>query len=166
MDMPVSDQERQRNVSKRRKESGLVTKKLHLSGLSLAEIEAVAESCGYDKPESLSNEEISMLIEYCITATLKALRPGYAASVPDSQDKQLARKVKRVVHHRKRQDDTPVEIATFIAESGYPVPDSLDLASYIRRQRTTDVLLGIIDGNPEQKVSSTSPSAEGSYDFD
>jgi len=117
---------RQEKVSKRRKESGLIAKRLQFTKYDIARIEKLALHMGYD-PDKLRLEDISGILGYCIAITSEHEKIVEKPPKPNNKQRLYRYKVRNVIKHqlriKKRAKNKYQKVAEFLIASKYPLPE-------------------------------------------
>ncbi|WP_069686855.1 hypothetical protein [Vibrio harveyi] len=119
----LDDAVRQRYVTNRRKESGLVTKKYHLSQESINKLRTIGRQMGFTETELGKNENLSAIIDDCIEHYLKESLQKRRATKHALYLKQ----VHRIVKYRENEGYSDKAIMTFLEYWGYEPPMSAEL---------------------------------------
>ncbi|MCR9367428.1 hypothetical protein [Vibrio antiquarius] len=119
---------RQDKVSLRRKESGLIAKRLQFTSTDLSRLNAIAtDVLGYEisEGEKLGLEDLSAVISYCVAVTTSE-HNLLKVSKPSSEEKLYRRKIKNIIRFRLKQEknhnDKMTRVAKFLDSNNYPIP--------------------------------------------
>ncbi|MGF1711163.1 hypothetical protein L4C37_11400 [Vibrio kagoshimensis] len=123
-----SDAIRQARMAKRRKKSGLIPKRLHLTSKDLSRLHAIAtDVLGFEIPEGkeLGLEDLSAIVGYCVAVTTSE-HNLLKVSKPDSEEKLYRLKVKNIIRYRLKRErnrsNRYQKVVNFLIQSNYPVP--------------------------------------------
>ncbi|WP_159653852.1 hypothetical protein [Vibrio atypicus] len=117
------DAVRQRYVTNRRKESGLVTKKYHLNQESINKLRTIGLRMGFNENELGKNENLSAIIDDCIERYFENSLEKRRATKHALYLKQ----VHRIVKYRENEGYSDKSTMRFLEYWGYEPPMSAEL---------------------------------------
>ncbi|MFA0309076.1 hypothetical protein BH581_16735 [Vibrio splendidus] len=137
--MAKSPKERQREVTLRRKESGLEQKKCYFTEFTKDGLEQISQILGYNEKDLNRDENTSFILDYCVSVTLNFLE-GYDSSVlPKTKEAQYLFKMKQIAIFRQDQGDSTQDVLGHLIRWKYKTPTIMRKrkdGSYVPRQRT------------------------------
>lgn len=126
--MAKTSAERRRDISTRRKESGLTTKKIHLSEYSLDGLSFLATELGFDYKVLNQEENLSLLVEYCITNAYDMHfneEDDFANDPPSSKFALQLWKYHLIVKHLKSNGKDNASIVDFMNSWAHCTPPAI-----------------------------------------
>ncbi|WP_318439646.1 hypothetical protein [Photobacterium leiognathi] len=137
--MAKSPKERQREVALRRKESGLIQKKCYFTEFTKDGLEQVSQLLGYTEKDLNRDENISFILDYCVSVTLNFLENCDSEILPKTKEAQYLFKMKQIATFRQDQGDSTQDILEHLVRWKYKTPTIIRKkkdGSYVPRQRT------------------------------
>lgn len=137
--MAKSPKERQREVALRRKESGLIQKKCYFTEFTKTGLEQVSQLLGYSEKDLNRDENISFILDYCVSVTLNFLENYDSEILPKTKEAQYLFKMKQIATFRQDQGDSTQDILEHLVRWKYKTPTIIRKkkdGSYVPRQRT------------------------------
>ncbi|WP_318520037.1 hypothetical protein [Photobacterium leiognathi] len=137
--MAKSPKERQREVALRRKESGLVQKKCYFTEFTKDGLDHVSQLLGYSEKDLNRDENISFILDYCVSVTLNFLENYDNEILPKTKEAQYLFKMKQIATFRQDQGDSTQDILEHLVRWKYKTPTIIRKkkdGSYVPRQRT------------------------------
>lgn len=137
--MAKSAKERQREVALRRKESGLVQKKCYFTEFTKDGLEQVSELLGYNEKDLNKDENISFILDYCVSVTLNFLEGYDSGILPKTKEAQYLFKMKQIATFRQNQGDSTQDVLDHLIRWKYKTPTIIRRRKdgrYVPRQRT------------------------------
>ncbi len=137
--MAKSAKERQREVALRRKESGLVQKKCYFTEFTKDGLEQVSELLGYSEKDLNRDENISFILDYCVSVTLNFLEGYDNGILPKTKEAQYLFKMKQIATFRQNQGDSTQDVLDHLIRWKYKTPTIIRRRKngrYVPRQRT------------------------------
>ncbi|MGI2797025.1 MULTISPECIES: hypothetical protein [Photobacterium] len=120
--MGRSDKQRQADVDKRRRESGLITKKCYFLNDTIDGIETLADELGFEINDLRKSEDFSSIIEYCVSLAYEHHIQKEFDEPPKSKNTLYLWKIHKIIVHRSKQHDDKETIAKFMTHSNYQLP--------------------------------------------
>lgn len=109
---------RQQFVTQRRKDSGLVTKRIHVSDISLDILDAIGTKLGFSRKELRNSENLSAIIELCLGTFLDGSFEGKASR----KEALYLMQIHNIVKFKEQQGFNDKAISNFLEDSGYETP--------------------------------------------
>ncbi|MFA0713960.1 hypothetical protein AB4615_21290 [Vibrio splendidus] len=144
--MAKSPKERQREVALRRKESGLEQKKCYFTEFTKDGLEQASQMLGYNEKDLNRNENISFILDYCVSVTLNFLEGCDSSALPKTKEAQYLFKMKQIAFFRQDQGDSAQDILERLIGWKYKTPTIMKKrkdGSYVPRQRTNWSIEGV-----------------------
>ncbi|PSB88891.1 hypothetical protein C5F63_06645 [Photobacterium damselae subsp. damselae] len=120
--MAKSPKERQREVALRRKESGLVQKKCYFTEFTKDGLDQVSQLLGYSDKDLNRDENISFILDYCVSVTLNFLENYDGGILPKTREAQYLFKMKQIATFRQDQGDSTQDILEHLVRWKYKTP--------------------------------------------
>ncbi|MDF4293157.1 hypothetical protein P7M45_14450 [Vibrio parahaemolyticus] len=109
---------RQQYVTQRRKDSGLITKRIHVSNVALDKLDAIGTKLGFSSKELRNSENLSAIIELCLSTFLDGSFEGKA----NRKEALYLMQIHNIAKFKKQQGFNDKAISNFLEDSGYETP--------------------------------------------
>ncbi|MEZ9186043.1 hypothetical protein AB4158_17870 [Vibrio splendidus] len=139
-DMAKSPKERQNDVKIRREQSGLIPKKCYFTKFTELGLEQISDLLGYNEKDLTRNENISFILDYCVSVTLSFLEDYDSETLPKTKEAQYLFKMKQIATFRQDQGDSTQDVLDFLIKWKYKTPTIIKKTKdgrYVARQRTS-----------------------------
>lgn len=109
---------RQQFVTERRTDSGLVTKRIHVSKSAIENLQCIGKELGFSDSELRSNENLSAIIELCISSFSDKTHENK----PTKKEALYLMQLHNIVKFKEQQGYHDKAISNFLEDWGYDMP--------------------------------------------